>query len=125
MTGCPGKRGRAISVSTHTTAQVDGKQGERENIVAETTFSTMSNVDSAVIESHIIDLYAMGVKTNRKRKSSTKPFIHQIQLRGPKGEAVRVWATFDEGALMEAMSMETFKRVKHRMGALLPSHLRL
>ena len=67
----------------------------------------------------------MGAKEKEKRKNNTTPFVHQIRLHGPQGEVVRVWATFDEGALMEAMSTATFERVKHRTGALLPSHLLL
>ena len=78
------------------------------------------NVDSTVIEPYIVDLYAMGAKVNKKGKSTTKPFIHQIRLHGPQGEVVRVWATFDEGALIEAMSTASFEKVKHHMGKLLP-----
>ena len=110
LAGCSGKRGRAIGVSTHTTAQIDDKQEERGEIVAEPAFSISSNVDLAVIEPTIIDLYAVGANVNEKGKNNTRPFIHQIRIQGPQGEVVRVWATFDEGALMEAMSTETFER---------------
>ena len=67
----------------------------------------------------------MGANVNGKGKNNTRPFIHQIRIQGPQGEVVRVWATFDEGALMEAMSTETFEKAKHRMGALAPSSLLL
>ena len=66
----------------------------------------------------------MGAKLDEKRNIA-KPFIHQIKLHGPQGEIVRVWATFDEGALMEAMSTSAFEKSKHRMGKLLPSSLLL
>lgn len=38
---------------------------------------------------------------------------------------VRVWATFDKGALKEAMATEAFERVKHRLGTVQPSSLLL
>ena len=125
LAGCSGKQGRAVGVSTHTTAQIDDKQEERGDIVTELAFSTNSNVDSAVIEPTIVDLYTVGANVNEKGKNNTRPFIHQIQIQGLQGEVVRVWATFDEGALMEAMSTETFEKAKHRMGALAPSSLLL
>jgi hypothetical protein len=125
MARSPGKRGRAVSVSTHKTAQEKGGREEQNNGNAVPAFSTNSNVDSAVFESYIVDLYAVGAESDKKGKNSTKPFIHQIHIHGPQGEIVRVWATFDEGALMEAMSTTAFEKAKHRMGSLLPSLLLL
>jgi hypothetical protein len=69
-------------------------------------------------------LYVVGANLEEGREK-TKPFIHQIQLHGPQGEIIRVWATFDEGALMEAMSTTAFEKAKHRLGNLLPSSLLL
>ena len=120
MAGSTGKRGWAVSVSTHTTAQTSGKQGDQEI----DAFNTMSNVDPAAFESNIVDLYAVGAKINEKG-NTTRPFVHQIRLHGLKGEIVRVWATFDEGALMEVMSTSTFEKSKHRIGKLQPSVLLL
>jgi hypothetical protein len=118
-----GKRGRAVGVSTLATAQVHDVQ-EKQIEIAEPTFSTVPNVNATPSESHIVDLYAVGAKTKEGEKT-TSPFIHQIQLQGPQGEVVRVWATFDEGALMEAMSTQTFEKVKHRLSTLQPSPLLL
>jgi transposase InsO family protein len=50
-----------------------------------------------------------------------QPFVHEIQLRGPQGEVVRICATFDDGAMICAMSTKVFERVKHRLGAWQPS----
>lgn len=98
-------------------AQVDGNQENQ-------AVGTVSDVDLTVGESNVVDLYAVGAKIEEEGKT-TKPFIHQVRIHGPKGEIVRVWATFDEGALREAMSTTTFEKAKHRMGALLPSGLLL
>ena len=70
-------------------------------------------------------MYAVGAKLDEKRERTAKPFIHQIRLHGPQGEIIRTWATFDEGALMEAMSTAMFERTKHRLGTLQPSPLLL
>ena len=77
MAGRAGKWGRAISVSTLTTAQVHDVQ-ERQVEIAESTISTVSNVNVTVSHSYIVDLYAVGARANEGEK--TKPFIHQIQL---------------------------------------------
>lgn len=87
-------------------------------------FSTVINVNPTVLESYIVDLYAVGANSDGERKN-TRPFIHQVKLHGPRGEVVRIWATFDEGALREAMSTTAFAKAKHRMGALRPSGLLL
>ena len=114
-----GKRGRVVGVSTHTTTLASG--GQEIN----SAFSTAPNVNPEVSESNVVDLYAVGAKLEEERKNTTRPFIHQIRLHGPQGEIVRVWATFDEGALREAMSTTMFEKVKHRMGTLQPSQLLL
>ena len=119
MAGGTGKRGRVVGVSTHTTTLADAYQETKS------AFSTVPNVNPTVSESNIVDLYAVGAKTDEKRENTTKPFIHQIRLHGPQGEIIRTWATFDEGALMEAMSTATFEKAKHRMGKLKPSSLLL
>lgn len=80
LAGCPGKRGRAVGVSTRTTAQVDSKQGDQ----GITTSSTVSDVNSAVTESNIVDLYAVVAKSEEGGEK-TKPFIHQIKLHRPQG----------------------------------------
>ncbi|KAG2336352.1 hypothetical protein BDR05DRAFT_896846, partial [Suillus weaverae] len=53
------------------------------------------------------------------------PFIHQITLNRPKGEAVRVRALFDDGAMVAAMCTSVFDKVKHRLGNWSPSEKKL
>jgi len=57
-------------------------------------------------------------ESNETQKKRTKPFIHQVKLHGPKGEIVQVWSLFDNGAMVDAMSMETYKCVRHRLSPL-------
>ena len=70
---------------------------------------TVSIVHHEDIESEIVDLYAVQNKANETHEKETRPFIHQIKLHGPKGEIVWVWGLFDNGAMVDAMSTETFK----------------
>ncbi|KAG2337901.1 hypothetical protein BDR05DRAFT_831032, partial [Suillus weaverae] len=53
------------------------------------------------------------------------PFIHQITLEGLKGEAVRVRALFDDGAMVAAMCTSIFNKVKHRLANWGPSERKL
>ncbi|KAG1731055.1 uncharacterized protein EDB91DRAFT_1252314 [Suillus paluster] len=65
-----------------------------------------------------VDLYSVGHIAITKEQLEAKeavPFIHQVILEGPKGEAVRVRALFDDGAMVAAMCTSVFKKVKHRL----------
>ncbi|KAG0694730.1 hypothetical protein DFH29DRAFT_1006073 [Suillus ampliporus] len=53
-----------------------------------------------------VDLYSVGHVAITKEQLEAKevvPFIHQVILEGPKGEAVRVRALFDNGAMVAAI----------------------
>ncbi|KAG6806208.1 hypothetical protein H0H92_012234 [Tricholoma furcatifolium] len=84
--------------------------------------------DCALDESHvldndeynIIDLYSV-----RDVRQDTTPFYHQLKVHGPNGEIVRVWAHVDDGAMVDAMSLAMWTRVRHRLAALRPSTRRL
>jgi hypothetical protein len=60
----------------------------------------------------IVDLYC--VESEDKQHNST-PFLHTVQLQGPKGEIVRIKSTFDDGALVNAIDTNFFKEVEHRL----------
>ncbi|KAJ7137883.1 hypothetical protein C8R44DRAFT_607176 [Mycena epipterygia] len=68
------------------------------------------------LESHIVDLYTVGIERGPKRTSV--PFICGIELEGPKGEIVRIRALEDGGAMVSAMCTALYEREKHRIGAL-------
>ena len=44
------------------------------------------------------------------------PFQHTLRLLGPQGEIVRVAALFDGCAMVAAMCVTVFEKVKHRLG---------
>ena len=56
-------------------------------------------------EVKIIDLYSIGHNKDTKKpwKENKVPFIHNIELLGPRGEIIRVRALFDEGTMVGAM----------------------
>ena len=77
---------------------------------------TVSNVDKTYPESNVINLFNIGASKVGGRENKTKPFIHRVKLLGLQGEVIRVWANIDDGAMKEVMSLEMFKKVKHRLG---------
>ena len=82
---------------------------------------TVPNVPTTCAESNVVDLFTIGASGDTERKFETKPFIHQVQFKGPQGEVVRAWANIDDGAMKEVMLSETFRKVKHWLGPALPS----
>jgi hypothetical protein len=50
-----------------------------------------------------------------------RPFVHKVQLLGPKGEIVRVHAVFNDGAMICMMCSQIYKKVKHRLQGWKPS----
>ncbi|KIJ91496.1 hypothetical protein K443DRAFT_654402 [Laccaria amethystina LaAM-08-1] len=86
---------------------------------------TVSDVCEEDVELKVVDLYAVRAESDETQKKGTKPFIHQVKLHGPKGEVVRVWGLFDNGAMVDAMSTETYNRVRHRLSPLGRSNRRL
>ncbi|KAG2752854.1 hypothetical protein P692DRAFT_20723185, partial [Suillus brevipes Sb2] len=76
----------------------------------------------------IVDLYSVGHVETTKEQLETKeavPFIHQITLEGPRGEAVRIRALFDDGAMVAAMCTSIFDKIKHRLDNWGPSERKL
>jgi hypothetical protein len=43
------------------------------------------------------------------------PFQYTIELHGPQGEIVRVKSTFDDGAMVNAIDLRWFEKIKHRL----------
>ncbi|KAJ7870660.1 hypothetical protein B0H13DRAFT_2350282 [Mycena leptocephala] len=67
-------------------------------------------------ESHIVDLYTVGIE--RRPRRTSVPFICGIELEGPRGELVRVQALEDDGAMVSAMCTALYERERHRIGEL-------
>lgn len=77
---------------------------------------------SSESEYEIVDLYGIG-SANRSHKSM--PFVHGVELEGPKGEVVRMRSVFDDGAMVNAIDTDVFNQVKGRLTPLQPSMLGL
>jgi hypothetical protein len=74
----------------------------------------------------IIDLYAVGCEPKVADETrQTLPFIHQVGLKGMRGEIVRVRGLFDDGAMVSAMCSTVFNKIKGRLGAWKPSQRRM
>lgn len=71
-------------------------------------------------ECKVLDIYGIG-SDNRLRKST--PFVHGVELQGPKGEVVRIRSVFDNGAMVNAIDSDVFAQVKGRLSAPRPSDL--
>src|SRR6267154_2553704 len=70
----------------------------------------------------IVNLYSADEVQTR---NMCLPFLQNIAFAGPQGETVRVTALFNEGAMISAMCVSTFNKVKHRLGNWKPSNKRL
>jgi hypothetical protein len=69
----------------------------------------------------VIDLYAIkGPEAEQRKRRPERPFVHEIQLHGPKGETVQTHAVFDGGVMISAMSTAVFKQVRHRLAECIP-----
>ena len=117
MAGYPGKRGRAVNLNTNLTAPTEtGNKTESQD--------NKSNTDHVPIvepEMPIVNLYAVGHELRNIKCQKTKPFIHELNIIAHNGKAVEVQASFDDGALVDAMSMTKFNQIRNRLGHYSPS----
>jgi hypothetical protein len=116
-----GKRGRAVELSTTLTTQTH--EAEQQNGLIEST-NTFPSVTTITRKLNIVELFSIGANKEIEDIEVgrvTKPFVHQVRFLGPQGEAIRVWANIDDGAMKEVMSLSMFHKVKHRLGRTLPS----
>ena len=109
-----GKWGRAVS-------KVEGTPAAREPSSEEVVevISPAANVIITASNNNVVDLYSVGhEKVTRAMcdRGAEVPFQHTICLLGPQGEVVRVSALFDGCAMVSAMCIIVFEKVKHRLG---------
>ena len=72
----------------------------------------------------VSDLYNVGsLREENGRKKESVPFVHDMELAGPKGENVRFRAVFDDGAMVNAIDEKMFELSKNRLTALEPSQM--
>jgi hypothetical protein len=67
---------------------------------------------------NVFDLYE--VDSLRVGEASI-PFVHGVEIAGPKGEIVRFRSVFDDGALVNAIDETLYHALKGRLAALIPS----
>jgi hypothetical protein len=109
-----GKWGRAVST-------VEDTQAAREASNIEVVEITSPAVDvlSTTQNDNIINLYSVGHEEVTRRMCDMGievPFQHILRLLGPQGEIVRVSALFDGCAMVSAMCLTVFEKVRHRLG---------
>ena len=65
----------------------------------------------------IFDAYIVGYNP----KHTAQPFIHKLNIITMSKESIPVQANFNDGALINAMSITKFNNIKHRLGHYKPS----
>ena len=66
----------------------------------------------------VFDLYEVG---SQREGETSHPFVHGVELAGPKGEVVRFRSVFDDGALVNAIDETLYRTLEGRLTALTPS----
>ncbi|KAF8814736.1 hypothetical protein BYT27DRAFT_7010969, partial [Phlegmacium glaucopus] len=69
----------------------------------------------------ILDLYSVGSLKGKREGEASKPFVHGVELAGPKGEIVRFRSVFDDGALVNAIDETMYQASKGRLSTPKPS----
>lgn len=70
----------------------------------------------------VFNLYSVGGQRRTKVEGETSlPFVHGVELSGPKGEVVRFRSVFDDGALANAIDERMYLTSKNRLSSLTPS----
>jgi hypothetical protein len=109
-----GKRGRVVGIVEDTPVT---QELTNEEVVE--VLNPAVNVHSDMINDNIVDLYSVGhkeVTRNMCDKGVEVPFQHTLLILGLQGETVRVSAVFDGCAMVAAMCVTVFNKVKHRLG---------
>jgi hypothetical protein len=77
-----------------------------------------SSMYNETMNSNVYDLYEVGVL---REEEASLPFVHGVELAGPKGEIVRFRSVFDDGASVNAIDETLYQTIKDRLTALTPS----
>ena len=67
---------------------------------------------------NVFDLYEVD---SLRVEGASNPFVHGVEIAGPKGEVVRFRSVFDDGALVNAIDETLYHTLKGRLAALVPS----
>ena len=110
-----GKWGRAVSTVEDTPAAQEISEVEVIEVVSPAT----NVLDNAPNDS-VVNLYSVGHKEVTRtmcNRGIEVPFQHTLHILGPQGEVVRVSAIVDGCAMVAAMCLTVFRKVKHRLGS--------
>lgn len=69
----------------------------------------------------VSDLYSVGSLREEKDKKESVPFMHGVELAGPKGEKVRFRSCFDDGAMVNGLDETMYLKMKEQLSKLEPS----
>ena len=98
---------------TYTPMRGEGVLPERVVVIPDT-----DNMYSKANNTNVFDLYEVG---SLQEGEVSHPFVHGVELSGPKGEIVRFRSVFDDGALVNAIDEILYRALKGRLAALTPS----
>ena len=79
---------------------------------------TMKSMYSVEWNDNVFDLYAIGSQKKKEPGETSIPFIHGVELSGPKGETVRFWSVFNDGVLANAIDEKMYLMSKCRLSVL-------
>ena len=83
---------------------------------------TTSPMYSVERNSIVSDLYSIGSLRQKGMRETSVPFVHGVELNGPRGETVRFRSVFDDGALANAIDERMYRTTKGRLSTLEPSY---
>ena len=66
----------------------------------------------------VFDLYEV---SSLREGGTSLPFVHGVELAGPRGEVVRFRSVFDDGALVNAIDKALYRTLEGRLAATTPS----
>ena len=99
--------------TTYTLTRKGGALPENVVVIPDT-----DNMYDTAKNTNVFDLYTVG---SLKEGEASIPFVHGVELSGPKGEIVRFQSVFDDGALVNAIDETLYLTLKNRLTALTPS----
>jgi hypothetical protein len=82
---------------------------------------TSTGAQIPLYETRIIELaeiYTVATESGKTILEESSPFVHGVELHGPKGETVRLKSVFDDSAGINAINTKVFATVKHRLSNL-------
>ena len=98
---------------TYTLSRREGALPENVAVIPDT-----DNMYRTAENTNVFDLYEIG---SLKDGEASLPFVHGVELSGPKGEIVRFRSVFDDGALVNAIDEALYLTLRGRLTALTPS----